>query len=412
MIKRDILDLIKNTINTFPVTLITGPRQVGKTTLLKYLLNNDKFKYLSFDDIRLISEATLDPYVFLNKYKYPLIIDEAQLIPSLFSEINTMVNKSKTTIGNKESNGMYILSGSNKGQLLLQTKESLAGRMAYLEMLPLSLNEILNRKNKAFNFDIKYLSQRSNELEMSEKKLFEYIYRGFLPGLYDNENTQPSTFYSSYLNSYLKKDLKQIIEVKNEIVFNNFLMILASNIGQELEYSSYSKKVGVAVNTIKSWIEALVKTGVIFLLQPYNDRSISKRVVKRPKMYFFDTGLAAYLINMPDAQTLWKSQYKGAFFECFVINELRKSFINHGIYTPIYYYRDTNQNEIDFVYIQAGQLIKIDAKCGQDFNLADTKRFNALKSSNFKEGHRAIICSGTKLGSLSDGTIIIPFSAI
>jgi len=412
MIKRDILSLIKNTINTFPVTLITGPRQVGKTTLLKYLLNDDKFNYLSFDDIRLISEASLDPYVFLNKYKYPLIVDEAQLMPSLFNEINTMVNKSKVSRGNKESNGMYILSGSNKGQLLLQTKESLAGRMAYLEMLPLSLNEILNRKNKAFNFDIKYLSQKSSELDMSERELFKCIYRGFLPGLYDNEKTQSNTFYSSYLNSYLKKDLKQIIEVKDEIAFNNFLMILASNIGQELEYSSYSKKIGVAVNTIKSWVEALVKTGVIFLLYPYNDNSISKRVVKRPKMYFFDTGLAAYLINMPDAESLWKSQYKGSFFECFIINELKKSFINHGVYIPIYYYRDTNQNEIDFVYIQSGKLIKIDAKCGQDFSLSDSKRFNALQSSNFDEGYRAIICSGSKLGSLSDGTIIIPFTAL
>jgi predicted AAA+ superfamily ATPase len=219
-------------------------------------------------------------------------------------------------------------------------------------------------------------------------------------------------FYSSYITTYLEKDLKDLINIKDEVKFINFLKILASNTGEELVYDNYSKQVGVSTNTIKSWVSVLVKTAVVYLVEPYNEESIVKRVIKRPKMYFFDTGLAAYLCGIDSSETLQRSFLKGRFFETFVFNEVRKSFMNEGLMQKLYYYRDADQNEIDLVLVRDASMSLIEIKSGQEFNASSTKGFKKLADTKFNKKNNVIICTADKISILNDGTYIIPVVAI
>ena len=206
--------------------------------------------------------------------------------------------------------------------------------------------------------------------------------------------------------------MRDILTVSDEFKFINFLRLLASNTGEELVYDNYAKQVGIATNTVKTWVAALVKTAIIYLVQPYNEESIVKRIVKRPKMYFFDTGLAAYLCGIDSSETLERSFLKGRFFETFVIYEIRKSFMNCGIMQNLFYYRDTDQNEIDLVLVRNGKLSCIEIKSGQNFNASNTKGFKKLEASKLEHGKNAIICTADKISIISDGTLILPISSI
>ncbi len=412
MIKRSIEETINDTIKHYPITLLTGPRQIGKSTLLYNSFISKGYTYVSLDDSLELSLAKTDPDTFLSIHKTPLIIDEVQKAPNLFPVLEKIVNESRLKIGNKETNGMFILSGSQRQKLLDESKESLSGRVAILDMSTLSLSEIYNRKNFEFSIDINNIISRANDYSIDEEQAFKYIVRGFFPVLYDDLEMKSQLFYSSYLTTYLEKDLKEMISVNDEIKFINFLKILASNTGEELVYDNYAKQIGVSTNTIKSWISVLNKTGIIYLVEPYNEESIVKRVVKRPKMYFFDTGLAAYLCGIDSALTLQKSFLKGRFFETFIINEIRKTYINSGIMQELYYYRDTDQNEIDLVLLKDGTLSSIEIKSGQAFNASVTKGFKKLCNTKYIKGKNAIICTALKISVISDGTFILPISSI
>lgn len=412
MIKRSIEMVINDTIKHYPITLITGPRQIGKSTLLYHAFIKKGFSYVSLDDSLELAAAISDPITFLSLHPQPLIIDEVQKAPSLFVEIEKIVNESRLKKGNKASNGMFILSGSQRQKLLDESKESLSGRVAILDMNNLSLSEIHNRDNKPFKVEISNIASRIKDFYIDEENAFKYIVRGFFPVLYDDLEMNTQLFYSSYLTTYLEKDLKDMIIVNDEIKFINFMKILASNTGQELIYDNYSKQVGVATNTVKSWVSVLVKTGIIYLVEPYNEQSIVKRVVRRPKMYFFDTGLAAYLCGIDNSSALQKSFLKGRFFETFIFNEIRKSYMNEGIMQELYYYRDSDQNKVDLILSNNGTLSCIEIKTGQTFNASETKAFKKLDNTKYEKGKNAIICSVDKISVISDGTIIIPISAI
>lgn len=412
MINRFITKRIKEEIKHFPVLLISGPRQIGKSTLLYNELINEGYAYVTLDNTFDLAVAKNDPKTFLQLHPYPLIIDEAQYAPELFMEIESIVNKSRLERGNKESNGMYILSGSQRSKLLNDAEESLAGRVCILDMNNLSLNEILEKDNEPFKVDMMNAATRSSRYLVDETKAFEYIVRGFFPALYDDLSMSTQSFYSSYISTYLKKDLREIIDITDDLKFINFLRLLASNTGQELIYDNYSKNVGVVTNTIKAWVSALVKTGVIYLVEPYNETSITKRIVKRPKLYFFDTGLAAYLCGIDSRETLQNSYLKGRFFETMIVNEIRKSYMNDGIIQELYYYRDNDQNEIDLVLIRNGELSCIEIKTGQSFNASDTKAFKKLENTKLQHGKNAIVCSADKISVISDGTLLLPISVI
>ncbi len=412
MIERNIQNVIDDTTKHYPITLVTGPRQIGKSTLLYNAFVSKGYSYVSLDDSLELSLAISDPITFLSLHPYPLIIDEVQKAPTLFPELEKIVNESRLKKGNKESNGMFILSGSQRQKLLDESKESLSGRVAILDMNNLSLSEIYNRNNRSFTIDIADIASRTKDYYIDEDTAFKYIVRGFFPVLYDDLEMKTQLFYSSYLTTYLEKDLKEMITVNDEIKFINFMKILASNTGEELIYDNYSKQIGVSTNTIKSWVSVLTKTGIIYLVEPYNEQSIVKRVVKRPKMYFFDTGLAAYLCGIDTPLTLQRSFLKGRFFETFIFNEIRKSYINSGLMQQLYYYRDSDQNEVDLILLKDGVLSCVEIKTGQAFNASNTKGFKKLQNTKYEKGKNAIICTADKISLISDGTFILPVSSI
>lgn len=412
MITRNIENIILDTLKHYPAILLSGPRQIGKSTLLYNAIKDTGFSYVSLDDSLELALAKSDPITFLDIHKAPLIIDEAQKAPQLFPELEKIINKSRLEKGNKSSNGMYILSGSQRQKLLDESQESLSGRVAILDMNNLSLSEIFERENIPFDIDIQKLQSRLKDYSINEEAAFKYIVRGFFPVLYDDPKMKSQLFYSSYLTTFIEKDLKDFIAVVDEVKFINFMKLLASNTGQELIYDNYSKQVGVVLNTIKSWISVLVKTGIIYLVEPYNEESVVKRIVKRPKMYFFDTGLAAYLCGIDSQETLQRSFLKGRFFETFVFNEIRKSYMNNGEMQTLYYYRDNDQNKIDFVLLRDGSLSCIEIKSAQSFNASDTKGFKKLKDTKYLKGKNAILCTADKLSMINDGTIIVPISCI
>lgn len=412
MIKRHLKTVIDDSLNHFPVILLTGPRQVGKSTLLYNEYVNNGYNYVSLDDVSERNLAKNNPKTFLNIHKCPLIIDEAQKATELFDEIEKNVNEARLKTGNKKAAGMYILTGSTRHALLEKAEESLAGRCAVISMFPLSISEIFKNENFSFLEDLESINKRSSKTDCKLEKIYKYIYRGFLPYLYDDTKANTSLFYSSYINTYLEKDLKDVLNVNDEVKFINFFKLIASNVSQELVYENYCKDIGVDSKTIKSWVSALVKTGIIYLVQPYNEKSIKKRIVKRPKLYFFDTGLACYLLGIDSEKTLVNSFLKGRLFENAAMNEIKKSFINSGIDQQLYYYRDSNGNEVDLVFVRDGKLSCVEIKSGTKFNLGDISAFKQLSSTNWKMGDKVIVCTLDKMSSISEDVFLIPISSI
>lgn len=263
--------------------------------------------------------------MFLKLHKAPLIIDEVQYAPALFEVLEQIVNEAKRQgIDNK---GMYILTGSQAYNLMENVTQSLAGRVAIIRMNPLSMSEEKNVKEVPFEVNIEKNQERLNNYQISIEHFYHSIVRGFYPELYDNENMNTEQFYSDYVETYLNRDVSSLIHLNNKLKFQNFLEILASLTGQELIYDKLAKQVGVDMKTIQSWISILVAGDIIHLLQPYNEFSIVKRVVKRPKIYFSDTGLACFLARLSNPEVLKNSYFAGAFVETYIVNEIRKSYL-------------------------------------------------------------------------------------
>lgn len=412
MIDRSILRIIEQARQHFPCVLVTGPRQVGKTTLLRRTYEGSGYRYVSLDDTLEKNLAKSDPRTFLSVHPWPVVIDEAQKAPELFPEIERIINDERSLKGNRLSSGMFILTGSTRHQLLEAAEESLAGRVGIINMDALSISEIVSRENMPFLSDLSRIPERTADQSFAYDSIFDYVVKGCLPQLYDDPETPKDIFFSSYVSTYMEKDLKEILAVRDEIRFFNFIRLLASNTGQELIMDTYAKEIGVTVSTIKSWISALYKTGIIYFLQPYNEHSVAKRIIKRPKLYFFDTGLAAYLSGIDSSDTLKRSFLKGRFFETFAMNEIRKSFRNEGISLEYCYYRDNNQNEIDLVYIRDGEIHMIEMKSGTNFSSSAVSGFRQLEKTSFIKGKNAIVCTADRLSAMSDGTLIIPVSSI
>ncbi|MBR2067343.1 MAG: ATP-binding protein [Solobacterium sp.] len=412
MLERTIIVQIKESIKHFPVTIVSGPRQVGKSTLLYHEMVKEGYTYISLDDRQNRMNAINDPVSFLDNLSYPVIIDECQRAKELFIEIEAIVNKIRLEKGSNAANGMFILSGSSSKALLENAKETMAGRCNILKMNPLSIREILQLKERPFDIDKKISPNRSNDYSLNNNQLLEYILIGGMPQFYDDSNTPRNQYFSSYIETYINVDLPEVLGVKNEKQFNDFLTLIASNTGQELIYDTIAKQTGVKSPTIKQWISALEKTGIIWLARPYNEQSIVKQVTKRPKIYFFDTGLASYLCGINDVATLDISFLKGRFIETLIANEIRKSYTNFGLNQPINYYRDNNQKEIDLVILKDGKLMLIECKSGQNYNIKDVSSFSAMDDTKYRKGTNAIICTTNKYYSIGNNEIVLPISSI
>lgn len=412
MIERHIQAVIDYSIKHFPCVILTGPRQVGKSTLLTEKYDGKGFSYVTLDNTSDRLLAQNDPKTFLTIHPFPLIIDEAQKATQLFEEIEHIINEKRRKEGNSSANGLFILSGSSRKDLLEKAKESLAGRAALLDMSPLSLSEIYNRSNQPFTANPKIIADRCANFSFNQDALLDLIVKGQMPELYDDEGLRGSIFYSSFVNTYLEKDVRDEIELKDESKFYNLLILVASLTGQELNYDNLAKQIGVSATTIKTWISILVKTGIVHLLMPYYEESWTKRVVKTPKIYFFDTGIACFLLGIDSKETLSRSFLKGRLFETFVVNEIRKTYENSGDKTNFYYYRDYSQNEVDIVFIKKGMMHAIECKFGEKHSLSEISGFKELEDTKYEKAKACLVCSSEEISALSEKVLVVPAKSI
>lgn len=411
MIQRTIYSMIEKSIKSRPITLITGARQVGKSTLCKKLVNDYQFNYVSLDNLRERQSAVSDPEMFLQLHKWPLIIDEVQYAPQLFDVIEAIVNEEKFING--KNYGMFVLTGSQAYKLIEGVSQSMAGRVSIISMKPLSYNEIIGFEEKPFNFSLDDYSNIINKKSIDIDELYGYIVKGMYPELYDNEYLDSETFYSDYVETYINRDVSQIINLVDKLKFQNFMEILASFTGEELVYDTIAKAVGVSIVTIQSWISVLVSGDIIHLLQPYNENSILKRVVKRPKIYFTDTGLACYLARLDNPETLKRSRFNGRFVETYIINEIMKSYLNNNKKANFYYYRDNDQKEIDLLILDGGKLNFIECKTGVSFSKKDVLAFDKIiKKTQYEVGYKCIICNTKNIYTIGDDIYVLPIHMI
>lgn len=409
MIKRHIYDQIVDSIKSKPVTLITGARQVGKSTIA-FEFEKMGFSYVSLDNARERETARKDPDLFLQLHPWPVIIDEVQKAPELFESIEEIVNNEKRK--RIDNYGMFILTGSQSYKLMKGVTESLAGRVSIIHMMPLSRNEILGRDEPVFDFDLKNIQKRANDNPLTAIELFDNIVKGFYPELYSNSGLKLQKFYSDYVETYIERDVSDLVNVKDKLLFIHFMELVASLTGEEIVYDNIAKILGIDKKTVMSWLSILVAGNIVYLLEPYNEMSIAKRIVRRPKLYFTDTGLACYLARLTSGEILQNSNFSGRFVETYIINELRKSYVNNGIEPHFYYYRDNNMNEIDLVIIQDGKLHRVECKSGIKFNNSAVKGFKQLDKTNYQIGAKAIICNTDKIYPLDDDVYVLPLSGI
>lgn len=354
LIERKLAAKVKYMGKKFPIVSLTGPRQSGKTTLLKNVFSSMPYVSLEDPDMRLFAEN--DPRAFLSQYQKGVIIDEAQHVPHLFSYIQTISDSRNKT-------AQFVLSGSQNFLLNQKISQSLAGRAGILKLLPLSIEEL----------------KSAGQLKTDA---FAHIHQGFYPRLFDKKIDE-GLFYSSYVNSYLSRDVRGLVNVGDLSTFHKFLQLCAGRIGQLLNLSSLANDAGVSVNTIKSWLSVLEAGYIIFQVQPHH-KNFRKRLVKTPKLYFWDTGLACYLLSIRDKKDLQNHFLKGGLFENFVMAEIGKYYFNEGIQPSLYFWRDKTGHELDAI-IETGKTREVvEIKSSSTVN---PDSFKGLKYWNELSGH-------------------------
>ena len=399
-IPRDMEKVMSELTKEYSCILITGPRQVGKSTMLEHI-DNARNK-VTLDDLQERNLAKTDPEMFLKLHKTPILIDEVQYAPELFSYI-------KIAIDNGAEPGSFWLTGSQSYKLMNLTQESLAGRVAILNLTTLSQHELYsNGELLPFTLSLDVLKQKEQLSEKADiNNIFERIWQGGLPGIASGKYTNRDIYYSSYLKTYLSRDVKEEIPIKDDLKFIDFIRAVACRVGQELNVHSIATDVEVSDDTAKRWLGMLKKSEVIFYLHPYSN-NLLKRVIKTPKLYFFDTGLVCYLTKYSNAEILQNSSINGAILENYIVAEIRKSYFNSGKEVYMYYYRDKDQAEIDLILEYDGKLHPIKIKKSSNPNSAMVNNFEILSKSSIPVGQGAIICMKDSISALDSKTLIIP----
>ena len=347
-ITRNIEQTINRISNKFKVLLLTGARQVGKTTLLKHLAQGSGRTYVTLDDLAVRSLALSDPALFLQRYTPPLLIDEIQYAPQLLSYI-------KMYADNGAQNGDIWLTGSQRLPLMQGVTESLAGRVGIIDLQGLSANEINGTDNTdPFLPEVELLLNRMNYAQkQSLKEIYKLIWQGSMPAMYNGGEQDWQSYYASYVQTFLQRDVMKLLQINDEMVFFRFLCAAAGQTGKMINYAELAKAAEISAPTAKQWIKTLEAAGIIYLLQPFMPPG-AKYIVKAPKLYFFDTGLAAYLTRWLNADALEAGAASSEFFETWVVTEIYKSYANKGIVPPLYYLRNFNGKEIELIIWQNG----------------------------------------------------------
>lgn len=347
-INRSLVKTAREAFKYFPVLTITGPRQSGKTTMIKSEFTH--LPYFSMEDIDIRRFATNDPRGFLNQHPKGMILDEVQNTPELLSYIQGLVDE--------DSSKRYILSGSSQFSVIKQITQSLAGRTAMLELLPLSYQEIKSEADK--------------------KSLDNILYSGFYPAIYAGKNI-PKLLYPSYTKTYLERDVRDLLNVKDIMMFQKFMRLCAGRIGSLFVASDLASELGVTVNTIKSWLSVLKASYIITMLPPWLENT-TKRLVKTPKLYFCDTGLASYLLDIENEKLLMRDKMRGHLFENFIITEALKFRYNQGKESNLYFVRDSNGNEVDLILKHGDSFKCIEVKSSQTYNSEFEKGLKSVDS--------------------------------
>jgi predicted AAA+ superfamily ATPase len=386
----------------YGAVLVTGSRQVGKTTLLQKV--TDGIPYVTLDDPIMRQAAIEEPSSFLQSIGRPVFIDEIQYAPTLFPYIKIDLDKSR-------KKGVYFMSGSQQFHLMKDIGESLAGRLGILNLHGLSLREISGMQyDKEFIPTSNYFTIRSNSVEnISYKEIWNIIHRGSMPQLYSDLKYDWSLFYGSYVRTYIERDVRNLTQISDELKFLRFMTVMASMTGQLLNLAIIAKELGISEPTAKRWLSILVTSNIVYLLKPFYN-NITKRAIKTPKLYFLDTGLAAYLTRWSNPEVLQNGAMAGSFFETFVISEIIKSYSNIGILDlPLYYYRDKEKNEIDLLIYKDGTLHPLEIKKSADPKKEDIRSFSILdKMKSIKRGEGGLICLYDNLVPLKDEDKVIP----
>lgn len=403
-IKRHIENKIIETAKDFKVVLITGSRQVGKSTTLKKIFAG-KYNYVTLDDINYLTLAKNDPKFFFESFKLPIIIDEVQKAPELFSEIKRIVDDSNLY-------GQIILTGSHNFSLMAGVTETLAGRIGIIEFSGLSLRELNNEElSEPFFPTDDYLNKKSSELK--EIDLWKTIHRGSYPELYKRADMSWMTFYASYVQTYIERDVRSIVNIKDLGSFANFLISAAARTGNLVNFNQIANEVGRDLKTIKSWFKILETSGLVVLIEPYSN-NLLKRMVTTPVLYFLDTGLVSYLLKWNSKETLRDGAMSGAILETFVVAEIVKSYRNKGfLKLPISFYRDYDQSEIDLILEMDGILIPVEIKKTMNPKKEMAKTFKKLeKALGYEIGNEIILCLVDKRLKLGDKLYAYPIKNI
>lgn len=400
-IKRDIEEKIISLTQEYACILITGPRQVGKTTMLRQLMSQER-NYVTLDDMEERRLAKTDPALFLQMHDLPVFIDEVQYAPELFSYI-------KIAVDNGAAPGSFWLTGSQAFRMMELAQESLAGRAAVLHMPSLSQHEIYGSgENRPFSLGLDALKARGNSgTPAALDGIYQRIWKGSLPGYISGKFTDRDVFYSSYLQTYIDRDVSEQVLLTDKLLFQDFIRAAACRAGQMLNIHDIAQDVGVSDDTAKRWLQVLEKSDIIFYLRPYSN-NLLKRTIKTPKLYFFDTGLVAYLTRYSSPEILQNGAMNGAILENYVVAEIRKSYQNAGQDCLLWYYRDKNSNEIDLVIESDGQLHPLEIKRSVNPGSELTGVFSVLDKGSVPRGTGAVICMRPKLSAVSAENFIVP----
>ena len=392
----------------YPVLLLTGPRQVGKTTMLEHLIEVEGKgrKKVSLDDLTLRELAKTDPKMFFQLYQPPLLIDEVQYAPELFPYIKIMVDE-------RHQPGDFWLTGSQLFKMMKGVQESLAGRVALLHLSPLSQSEIMKRPPEPpFSLELSLLSERQNGRQMlNTPEVFQHIHQGGMPALVTGTYSNASIFYSSYIDTYMERDVRRLSNDIDSLKFLRFLRSVAARTSQQVNYKGIADDAEIDQTTAKNWLHVLEALGIIFLLEPYSN-NVLKRTVSTPKLYFYDSGIVCYLTRWSSPETAMEGAMSGALLENYTVAEIIKTYQNAGQEPFLYYYRDKDAREIDLILEQDGKLFPIEIKKMASPPKKLTKVFDLIDKSPLQRGTGAILCMADQLGAFDQNNLIVPISLI
>ena len=394
-----ILELSKS----YSAILLTGPRQAGKTTMLRSLAEKEKIgrEYVSLDDLNIRDMAKNDPALFLQLHKPPVLIDEVQYAPELFTYI-------KIHIDEHHNLGDFWMTGSQIFRLMQGVQESLAGRVALLHMSPMSQREIINAPCEPFSLDFEKLSSESKKIaSVTTPEMFERIWKGSMPGIISGRYTDRNIYYSSYISTYVERDVRELSGNIDALKFNRFITAAAARTSQLLNYKALADDADIDMITAKAWVNILETLGIIFLLHPYSN-NVLKRTIKTPKLYFYDTGLVCYLTKWSSPDVAESGAMNGALLENYAVSEIMKGYQNAGLEPYLYFYRDRDTKEIDVIIEGDGKIYPLEIKKTATPDKRIIRTFGVIDKAPLEVGTGAVLCMAEQFGAFDRNNLIVP----